>query len=141
MITVNSILDSVIAALDQNFPNINTYSEESGQGLEEPYFYVKLFPVSQNQLLGQRYQRNHSFDIHYFAGSNEALHYMAEQLYDKLELISVNDSLIRGSGMRHEIVDGVLHWFVAYNFHVMRSVEPDPLMQSMKQEGYLRGKD
>lgn len=139
MITVNSVLDSVIAALNQNFPNISTYSEESEQGLEEPYFYVKMFPVAQKQLLGQRYQRNHSFDIHYFAGSNEALHDMAEQLYDKLELISVADSLVRGSGMRHEIVDGVLHWFVAYNFQVRRSVEPDPLMQSMKQEGYLHG--
>jgi len=141
MITVNSVLDSVIAALNQNFPNINTYSEESDQGLEEPYFYVKLFPVSQNQLLGQRYQRNHSFDIHYFAGGNEALHDMAEQLYDKLELISVDGGLVRGSGMRHEIVEGVLHWFVAYNFHVMRSVEADSLMQSMKQEGYLHDKN
>lgn len=139
MSTVNSVLDSVIATLKQNFPDIGTYSEESGQGLEEPYFYVKLFSVSQNQLLGQRYLRNHSFDIHYFAGSNLALHEMAEQLYDKLELISLDGGLVRGRGMRHEIVDGVLHWFVAYNFHVMRSVEPDPLMQSMKQEGYLRG--
>lgn len=138
MITINSVLDSVLAALDQNFPNINTYSEESDQGFEQPYFYVKLLPVLQNQLLGKRYQRNHSFNIHYFAGSNEALHDMAEHLYDKLELISVDGSLVRGSGMHHEIVDGVLHWFVAYNFHVMRSVEPDPLMQSMKQEGYLR---
>ncbi|AFQ45160.1 phage tail terminator family protein [Desulfosporosinus meridiei] len=139
MITVNSVLDGVIAALDQSFPNIGTYSEESDQGLVEPYFYVKLFPMSQNQLLGQHYQRNHLFDIHYFAGSNEALHDMAEQLYDKLELISVDGGLVRGSGMRHEIVNGVLHWFVAYNFHVKRSVEPDPLMGSMRQEGYLRG--
>lgn len=139
MITVNIVRDSVITALGQCFPNINAYGEESDQGFEEPYFYVKLFPVSQNQLLGQRYQRNHSFDIHYFAGTNEALHDMAEQLYDKMELISVDVDLIRGTGMRHQIVDGVLHWFVDYNFQVMRSVEPDPLMQSMKQEGYLRG--
>ncbi|TGE37645.1 hypothetical protein E4K67_12990 [Desulfosporosinus fructosivorans] len=139
MITINMVRDSVMTTLKQHFPNLNVYGEENDQGLEEPYFYVKLLPVSQNQLLGQRYQRNHSFDIHYLAGSNEALHDMAEQLYDKLELISVDGSLVRGTGMRHEIVDGLLHWFVAYNFHVLRTVEPEPLMQSMKQEGYLRG--
>ncbi|MHB8075101.1 phage tail terminator family protein [Desulfosporosinus fructosivorans] len=139
MITINMVRDSVMTTLKQHFPNLNVYGEEHDQGLEEPYFYVKLLPVTQNQLLGQRYQRNHSFDIHYLAGANEALHDMAEQLYDKLELISLDGSPVRGTGMRHEIVDGVLHWFVAYNFQVMRSVEAEPLMQSMKQEGYLRG--
>ncbi|EHQ88284.1 phage tail terminator family protein [Desulfosporosinus youngiae] len=139
VITVNLVRDSVMSALDQHFPEIKVHGEEIRQGFKKPCFFVKLFPASQDQLLGRRYQRSHSFDIHYFDGSNEDLHDMAEQLYDKMELISADGGPIRGTGMRHEVVDGVLHFFVNYNFHVQRSVEPDPLMQTMEQEGYVRG--
>lgn len=139
VITVNLVRDSIISALDQHFPGVKIYGEEIRQGFKGPCLFVKLFPVSQDQLLGRRYQRSHSFDIHYFAGSNEELHDMAEQLYDKMELVSIADSLMRGVKMRHEVVDGVLHFFVDYNFHVIRDAEPDPLMQTMEQEGYIRG--
>ncbi|EHQ92143.1 phage tail terminator family protein [Desulfosporosinus youngiae] len=139
IITVNLIRNSIISVLDQHFPGTKTYGEEIKQGFKKPCFFVKLFPVSQDQLLGRRYQRSHSFDIHYFAGSNEELHDMAEQLYDKMELISLDDGLIRGTGMRHEVVDGVLHFFVNYNFHVSKEAVPDPLMQTMEQEGYVHG--
>ncbi|EHQ92097.1 hypothetical protein DesyoDRAFT_5165 [Desulfosporosinus youngiae DSM 17734] len=139
MITVNLIRDSIISVLDQNFPDISIYEEELAEDFEEPCFFVKLLSASQEQLLGQRYQRFHFFDLHYYGGSNGNLHDMAEQLYDKMELISVDGRLVRGTGMRHEIVDGVLHFFVAYNFYVLRRAESDRLMQSMKQEGYVRG--
>lgn len=141
MITINLVRDSVISALDQNFPEVPIYGEEIKQGFNEPCFFVKLFPVSQDQLLGRRYQRKHSFDIHYFAGSNEELHDMAEQLYDKMELVPIlsTGGHMRGTQMRHEITDRVLHFFVDYNFHVFREVEPDPVMQTMEQEGHIRG--
>ncbi len=147
-ITFNLVRDSVISALDQNFPSIVIYGEEIKQGLEEPCFFVKLFPASQEQLLGRRYQRNHSFDIHYYPveaeegeeqRQNEDMHEMAERLYDKMELVPVLGGLMRGVKMRHEIVDGVLHFFVDYNFQVVREAEPDPTMQTMEQEGFIRG--
>ncbi|AFL99520.1 hypothetical protein Desde_1088 [Desulfitobacterium dehalogenans ATCC 51507] len=147
-ITFNLVRDSVIAALHLYFPGIDIYGEEIRQGFEEPCFFVKLFPVSQEQLLGRRYKRNHSFDIHYFpteAGEgeeqrqNEDMHDMAEALYDKMEMVPVTGGLIRGVKMRHEIVDGVLHFFVDYNFHVLREAVPDPPMQTMEPEGFIRG--
>lgn len=148
VITFNLVRDSIIAALHQHFPGIGVYGEEIKQGFEEPCFFVKLFPVSQEQLLGRRYQRNHSFDIHYFpteAGEgeeqrqNEEMHDMAEQLYDKMELVPVTSGLMRGTKMRHEIVDGVLHFFVDYNFQVKKEAAPDPVMQTMEQEGFVSG--
>ncbi|AET70769.1 hypothetical protein Desor_5393 [Desulfosporosinus orientis DSM 765] len=139
MVTVSSVREDVKNALNQHFPDINVYGEEQDQGLEKPYFYVKLFSSAQKQLLGQRYQRKHTFEIQYFPAAQESLDEIAEGLYEKMELISVEDSLVRGSGMRHELAEGVLHWFVDYNFQVLRSVDPDPLMQTMQQEGFLDG--
>ena len=139
MITVNAVRDSVITALDQSFPDIKKYGEEIKQGFEEPCFFVKLFPVSQDQIIGRRYLRNHAFDIHYFAKTNEALHDMADQLYDKMELIGLDDGLARGTKMRHEIVDCVLHFFVNYNFHVYKESDVVDPMEILTVNNNLKG--
>ena len=67
---------------------------------------------------------------------------MAEQLYEAMELIPVvdeSDGLMRGTKMGHEIVEGVLHFYVDYNFQVIKEATLEPLMQTMEQEGFIRG--
>jgi len=131
MITVNIVRDSVISALKQHFPSTRIYGEEIKQGFEEPCFFVKLFPVSQGQVVGRRYKRMHSFDIHYFGESNEEMHDIADQLYDRMEYIPVNEDLLRGTKMNHEIVDDVLHFFVNYDFHVYKEIPVEELMENL----------
>lgn len=142
MITINDVRDSVIAALKKHFPTMTIYGEEIKQGFKVPCFFVKLFPVSQNREVGRRYKRFHSFDIHYFPKSktdaNEEMQDMAEQLFEKMEFIEVGDDLCRGSNMNSEIIDGVLHFFVDLDFHVMRQAQEEMKMQTLKQEGYIR---
>lgn len=150
-VTVNGVRDSVITILHQQFPGISIYGEEIGQGFDKPCFFVKLFPVSQGQLLGRRYQRSHSFDICYFPvvvdegeanRQNADMHDVAEQLYEVMELIPVvdgDDRLMRGTKMRHEIGEGVLHFFVDYSFQVIKEATLEPLMQMMEQEGFVHG--
>lgn len=141
-ITINNVRDAVVTVLGEQFPDIEIYGEEIKQGFTEPCFFVKLFPVAQDREFGRRYKRYHAFDIHYFPESetdaNEEMHDMAEQLYACLEYIQVNSSLCRGHGMKHEIVDGVLHFFVNYDFHVLKPVPEVPAMQSLEQEGLVK---
>lgn len=136
--TVNDVRMAVVSALNEHFPDIDIYGEEIKQGLEEPCFFVKLFPVSQDREFNRRYTRSHSFDIHFFAKINRELHEVAEQLYDCMEYITINGSKIRGKGMRHEIIDGVLHFFIDFDFHVLRKKQSDPKMQTLEQEEYLK---
>lgn len=140
MVTINDIRTAVFHRLSERFPDIKRYGEEIRQGFEEPCFFVKLLTASQTQELDIRYMRTHSFDIHYFPvdNSNNEAHDMAEQLYDTLELIEFNGALYRGINMNHEIVDGVLHFFVDYNFHVRRIVPDVPKMESLEQEGWVK---
>lgn len=122
----------------QHFPGIEVYGEEIKQGFEEPCFFVKLFPVAQDREFNRRYKRYHSFDIHYFAQTNEEMHAVAEQLYGCLEYIQVSDRVVRGNKQRHEILDGVLHFLVSYDFFVFREATPDPKMQELEQEGLIK---
>lgn len=141
VITVNDVRQGVIAALKQNFPNLKIYGEEIKQRFQAPCFFVKIFPVSHTREQGRRFLRAHSLDIHYFPATehaNEEMHGVAEQLYDVMEYITVNEELCRGTNMSHEIVDGVLHFFVDYDFHVWREKPEKVKMQTLGQEGYVK---
>lgn len=142
MITVNKVRNSVISALSNHFPNIKIYGEEIKQGFSEPCFFVKLFPVSQNREVGRRYKRYHTFDIHYFPESeldaNDEMQDIAESLYDRMEYVETDNGLMRGHGMKHEIINGVLHFSVDYDFHVLRERRPAIKMQTLEQEGYIK---
>lgn len=132
MVTVNGVRQAVMQALDQAYPAIPVHGEEIEQGFTEPCFFVQLFPVAQTHLLDRRYRRSHSFNVQYFDARNRDLHAMAEELYSLLYLIAIEDDLIRGSSMSHEIIDGVLHFFVTYEFQILRIPEGVEKMQHME---------
>lgn len=129
---------AVFGALKERFPDIKRYGEEIKQGLQEPSFFVKLLSSAQDREFGRRYSRSHSFDIHFFGKTNEEIHATAEQLYDCMEYITVGAGVCRGRSMSHEIVDGVLHFFVTYAVHLQRIKPEVPSMQSLDQRGNIK---
>lgn len=138
MITVNTVRDAVVSTLNAHFPNIDIHGEEIRQGFQEPCFFVKLFPVYHTKELNRRYRRQHSFDIHYFGDSNEDMHNMADQLCQHLELVEIDGVKRHGTKMYHEIIDGVLHFYVDYEFNVYKKAEPGIPMGPLEVEGHLK---
>lgn len=143
MVTVNDVRYAVHAAIDERFPHIPILGEESAaEGQSEPYFFVHLASVAQDREHDRRYKRSHSFDIRFFpAASGSAVaeaHDVADELYDGMEAVLLDDGVMRGTNMRHELTDGVLHFFVDYRIHMMRLKPEAPKMQTLKQEGFMR---
>ncbi|MEC1178539.1 hypothetical protein P9B03_08605 [Metasolibacillus meyeri] len=127
-ITVNAVRNAVIAKLNTFFPSpaYRKYGEEIAQGFQAPCFFIKLFPVQQTQIMGRRYSRQHTFNVHYFPStdySNEEMHSIAEQLYEVLEYITPAAMPVRGTKMKQEIHDSVLHFWVEYSFDVYKPIE------------------
>jgi hypothetical protein len=120
---VNDLIDAISIKLNQAFGDSKKiYSETVKQGLQEPCFFIAVLNPSQKQMVGNRYFRQHPFDIHYFPavqGNNNELQEMAAELFDALEYITLtNGDLLRGTKMHYETVDGVLHFFVNYNMFI-----------------------
>lgn len=137
-VTINSVRHAVHAALDTAFPGIPILGEEMKQGLIPPCFFVRLLEPEHVQEMGRRFARFHPFVVRHYAvdRSNDAMYDMAEQLTSVLQQIEVGGRPVRGLGMRFEIVDEVLHFFVEYNFHVWLPRPDDPGMASLDvQEG------
>lgn len=139
-VTVNSIRDGVILAINNLFPETYVFGEYIDQDFEAPCFYVKLLTVSHDHELDRRYKRSNSFDIHFFpAGPDYNLnaHNMAENLYVALARVNIDGAIYKGTKMSHEIVDNVLHFFVDYNF-LVTTPKNEIKMQTLKQEGNVR---
>lgn len=119
-ICLNDVLDAISVKINEIFGNKYTiYSNEIKQGFQTPCFYIKVLPESRTKKLGPRYQMNTSFVIHTFLDEPtvEELNDIGHQLY-QLEEININDNVVIGTGMRTEIVDNVLEFFIDYNFFV-----------------------
>ncbi|WP_438491023.1 phage tail terminator family protein [Paenibacillus sp. IHBB 3054] len=140
---MQDIKNALIKKLSLFTPELPVYDEAVEQGMQQPCFFVLLIESSQNREINRRYRRFNPFDVHYFphkdaAAPREECELMAERLYSEIEYVRGSEGGYRGTGMRHEIVDGVLHFFVQYNYHVIRTKDPDIKMQSMTQGGGIK---
>lgn len=140
---MQDIKNALIKKLSLFTPEYPVYDEAVEQGMQQPCFFVLLLESSQNREINRRYQRFNSVDVHYFPDRNaaaprEECELMAERLYSEIEYVAGIEGGYRGTGMRHEIVDGVLHFFVQYNYHIIRTKALEVKMQTMTQGGGLK---
>lgn len=135
---INNIIKGISQKIDEEF-NVNgdeytIYTENVEQGLKEPCFFIFILKPSNRQLVGNRYERQYQFDIHYFPkneDSNNEINELIERLFTTLEYITVDGDLIRGSSMNAEIVDDVLHFFISYNLYVTKQVVKEESMEEI----------
>ncbi|WMJ79537.1 hypothetical protein RBU49_11615 [Clostridium sp. MB40-C1] len=98
---------------------------------------------AQDKEFNERYKKNVFFDIHYFSDKediNSDCNDMADSLYELLEYVKVGNSLYRSTDMTHEVIDGVLHFFLQFNYKVIKEIEKAPKMNKLKQEVYLNAR-
>ncbi len=114
--------------------NQTVYSEEVRQGFRQPCFVIKLVKSQCQKGIGGRNKFINSFLILYFPGENsknEKMGDVSKRLFDCLEFIDAG-RVIRGTDMKSEKAgainlngisskyengDGILHFYVNYNFH------------------------
>lgn len=133
---INDIIKGISVKLNQAFgADYKIYVEDIKQGLVEPCFSIVALEPSQSAKLPNRYFRSYPFDIHYFPESNNKpkaeMYEVGEKLLIELEYITVLDNLCRGTKMRYELVDGVLHFFVNYDLFVKKEVDQGVYMENL----------
>ncbi|WP_455577338.1 phage tail terminator family protein [Anaerosinus sp.] len=142
------MLNEIMNAISQKIRSVfgseyKIYFDEIAQGFKEPCFFISLLQANQKQIIGNRYFREHFFDIHYYpkstAGITREVNEVTDKLLMALEYISIGGDLIRGTKMKHEVHDDVLHFFVNYDVFVKKVIEKGPLMMEYTQTQKLKG--
>jgi hypothetical protein len=141
---LNEMINGIAIKLNQTFGDAySIYMESVEQGLKEPCFFIFLLPSSQDQVIGKRYLRRHQFDIHFFPGTlekNKEILNVVDKLNDAMEYVTFGSDLMHGTNMHHEVVGWVLHFFVDFNFHVIKASDlDDNEMDSIAVNSTIKG--
>lgn len=127
---ITDIIHGMAAKLHQDYGDTYAiYTENIPQGFKEPCFSIQHIQSDTAAKLPNRHLRRNAFDVHFFpkpgADEKAQMYRMAECLFLSLEYINVLDNLVRGSKMRYEIVDGVLHFFINYDLYIKVTASDD----------------
>ncbi len=130
---VNKIIDGIVFRIKEYYPltEYTIYTEDVKQGLKSPCFIIQSIHSTNEQVVGDRYEREENIVINYYP--KDELAYRSEfndiksKLFELMEYISINDEsannfLLRGREMKVEISDKVLLFFVNYKYFVQRKV-------------------
>lgn len=138
---INLIISGISNALFETFGYEN-YATKIPQELETPCFFIHCIEPKKKKYIGTRYLRQNHFVIQYFPQSeddgNMECNNTGEQMFECLEVINADGFFLRGTEMRFEIVDGVLHFFVDYNSFV-RKVKKQQTMGSLQTGVHVKG--
>jgi hypothetical protein len=134
---IQSVIDGIIAALLDAYPDAEIYEEQAKQGLQEPCFLVRSLNVTNDPMLGDRRRRRSVFSIQYFAESDtdakSECYGVRDALFQILEYITVDGDLTRGVGMNGEVMDDILSFTVSYNIF-LRPETDIPFMEDLTVE-------
>lgn len=117
IVSTNTVRDAIVNTLHVAFPDIRIFDEPIKQGLNEPCFYVKVLDVAKLYKLNNTEHRTMLFDVHYFADSYQEVHDVAEGLFSVFGDFELQQSTLIITRQDYNIVDGVLHFFIAYKIH------------------------
>ncbi|MGO4952026.1 phage tail terminator family protein [Paenibacillus sp. DRB1-1] len=140
---MEDVKNGILKHLSTFQTGVKVYDERIEQGFSEPCFFVLLIDGSQNREFNRRYMRTDSFDVHYFPSDTpekrRECEAVADRLYEEMEYIHWEGTMYRAVGMKHQIVDDVLHFFLDINVHLMKPKEQETKMRTLKQEAGIRG--
>lgn len=140
----NSIIEAISTALDAEFgEKYEIHMEEIKQGLKEPCFFIVSLNPTTELFLGKRYFKTNNFCIQYFpesAKKQRECNDVAERMNWCLEYITVDGDKCRGTKMHNEVIDGVLNFFVSYNFFVYKQ-EVGDVMCDMESRNSVKGSE
>lgn len=134
---VNEIVKGIAIQLNATFGDeYRAYQNDVAQGLVAPCFFIRVVSAGLAQMAGGRSRQHNTFDVMYFPevpGSNAELCAMGDALLVCLAYITLPaGDLLRGTEMRYEIVDDILHLFVRFS-HIRRKPVEDPIMEILEE--------
>lgn len=153
---IQDIIDEITYTLNYKIKDISINLEVVEQGFEKPSFFILPINETEEILIGDRAKRTVTFDVHYFTGEiNEPkadLLKVANSLYPvfkRLEKVKTDENgeivideetrkpkfepYLNGFNLHHEIVDGVLHFFVTYKYIVIYNDDVSDNMQVLER--------
>ncbi|MFY0520917.1 phage tail terminator family protein [Lysinibacillus sp. UGB7] len=132
---INDIQNAISVKLHEAFGvNYKKYIDEVPQGFKTPAFLIQFLNLEHIRQIGKRWKVTTLFNVQYFpqGGLSEASNMTLKVQQALKEITLLNGSLMLGTGSNSEVVDGVAHNFIHFNFF-LQEVEEKIFMGSLEQ--------
>ena len=148
---IKEILDGITAALHAAYETYDIYADQNiEQGLTEPCFFIESVDAPSTDVVKGWNERTYSFDVMFFPEDETdraTMYNVGDALHLILRRITVDDdgesrTVSAADGATYRIVDGVLHYTVAYDLHLVYEYGGDvkstpELDNRFSSEGFL----
>lgn len=141
---INSIIEEISTAIKEEFGSRYTnYTEEAGQDLRRPCFFIFCLKSANKLLRGKEYFRTNQFCIRYFPEDSDnkrrECNETAERLITCLEWLTICGKRVMGTKMEYEMADNVLHFYVNYDMCVYQRKEVLPKIEELEADIAMKG--
>jgi len=130
---INDIQNAISVKLHEAFgADYKKYIDEVPQGFVTPAFFIQFLNLEQIRQIGKRWKVTTLFDVQYFPknGLSEASNMTFKIQQAIKEITLLNGSLMLGTGANSEVVDGIGHNFIHFNFF-LQEIEAKVFMGSL----------
>lgn len=132
---INDIQNAISVKLHDAFgADYKKYFDEVPQGFVTPAFFIQFLSLEHIRQIGKRWKVTTLFNVHYFPknGLSEASNMTLKVQQALKEITLLNGSLMLGAGANSEVVDGIGHNFIRFNFF-LQEIEEKVFMGSLEQ--------
>jgi len=132
---INDIQNAISVKLHETFgADYKKYIDEVPQGFKTPAFLIQFLNLEQIRQIGSRWKVITLFNIQYFPknGLSEASNMTLKVQQALKEITLLNSSQMLGTGANSEVVDGIGHNFIHFNFF-LQEIEEKIFMGSLEQ--------
>lgn len=136
---INELIEIIAFNLASIFgEDMPIYSENVPQGLETGCFYIRNLTHSEKKLIGGR-RKLTDFDIMYIPseGSLETekeLNNILATITERFRGFTLGTKVFKGTEISAEKEDGVLHYFISFNFNVKDKREAELMEKLIMKE-------
>lgn len=138
---INDIQNAISVKLHEVFgAGYKKYIDEVPQGFKTPAFLIQFLNLEHIRQIGKRWKVTTLFNVQYFplGGVSEASNMTLKVQQALKEITLLNGSLMLGTGANSEVVDGIGHNFIHFNFF-LQEVEQKVFMGSLEQHTKTKG--
>ncbi|MEQ6357883.1 DUF6838 family protein [Lysinibacillus sp. M3] len=138
---INDIQNAISVKLHESFgADYKKYIDEIPQGFKTPAFLIQFLNLEHIRQIGNRWKVTTLFNVQYFPknGLSEASNMTLKVQQALKEITLLNGSLMLGTEANSEVVDGISHNFIHFNFF-LQEVEEKIFMGSLEQRTKTKG--
>jgi len=138
---VNDIITAISIKLNQTFgDSYSNYVDEIPQAFQAPAFLILFLSLENIRQIGNRWRVTTLFNVQYFpsGGRIDASNHALKVQQTLQDITLVNGSLMHGTGATSEIVDGIVHNMIHFNFF-LQEVEAQTFVESLEQRSTVKG--